>query len=42
MLFESRRCLTKESPRCCINISTIVPEMGDPMATPLSVWQICS
>ena len=38
MLFESRRCLKKESPRCCINISTIVPEMGDPMATPLSAW----
>ena len=38
MLFESRRCLTKESPRFCINILTIVPEMGDFMATPLSVW----
>jgi hypothetical protein len=38
MLFESRRCLTKESSRCCINISAIVPEMGDPMATPLSGW----
>ena len=34
MLFESRRCLTKASPRCCINILIIVPEMGDPMATP--------
>jgi len=27
-----------ESSRCCIDISAIMPEKGDPMATPLSGW----
>jgi hypothetical protein len=27
---------------CCKNISAIVPEMGDPIATPFSGWKNCS
>jgi len=36
--FESRRGLIWESSKCCKNISAIIPDKGDPMATPLSGW----
>ena len=35
MCFESRRKFMWNCSRCCKNISAVMPEMGDPMDTPL-------
>jgi len=42
MCLESNRDLTWVCSRVCKNISAVMPEMGDPMATPLVGWYICS
>ena len=34
-VFESRRNFTWNCSKCCKNISAVMTEMGDPMATPL-------
>jgi len=39
-ILVSVRCLITEFSICCKNISAMVPEMGEPMATPLSGWYI--
>jgi hypothetical protein len=40
MFFVSRSCFMYTSSKCCSNISAIMLEMGDPMETSCSGWQI--
>ena len=38
MCLESNRDLTWDCSKFCKSISAVMPEMGDPMATPLVGW----